>query len=154
MKSSLWKRKDVVRQRAGRQCLQDSWTRALDNGRNETTFPRRTFDKASFSPRIYLTTPRFILGLPPHRPFIPSAGLAREIADRNLSNFPNGSFLRREIERSIKRGTRRILYENGNWDAPSSTLYYTSCPSSIPFNFHHPEEILSLRQTILNKKSW
>lgn len=54
------------------------------------------------------TTPRFILALPPHRPFIPSAGLAREIADRNLSNFPNGPFLRREIERSIKRGTRRI----------------------------------------------
>lgn len=26
-----------------------------------------------------------------------------------------------------------------------TTLYYTSCPSSIPFNFHHPEEILSLR---------
>lgn len=30
---------------------------------------------------------------PPPRPFIPSAGVAREIADRNFSNFPNGSFL-------------------------------------------------------------
>ena len=36
------------------------------------------------------------------------------------------------------------LYENGNWDAPSPFYLSTSCPSSASFNFHRPEEIVSI----------
>lgn len=93
----------------------DSAFRILGRGHLTMAGTKRLFRVGPLTRRasllVYIplaTTPRFILALPSHRPFIPSAGLAREIADRNLSNFPNGPFLRREIERSIKRGTRRI----------------------------------------------
>lgn len=131
----------------------DSAFRILGRGHLTMAGTKRLFRvgpltrRASLLVYIHLaTTPRFILALPPHRPFIPSAGLAREIADRNLSNFPNGPFLRREIERSIKRGTRRISVRKWKLGCSFAVLsIYELSIFRVRSNFHRPEEIVSFR---------
>lgn len=70
--------------------------------------PLTTAGSRSYIPHSPLSTSpaaRFILLVRPHWSFIPAAGLARKIADRNFSNFPNGSFLVEKSSGQLK-GTR------------------------------------------------
>lgn len=120
MESCSWKRKDVVKIACRTTTvplgffLEDEgtwqWPERNDFSASDL-WQGELLSSEYISPHHHPPRVLFSASRPPHRPFIPSAGLAREIADRNLSNFPNGSFLVEEIERSIKRGTRTILFE-------------------------------------------